>query len=197
MTLNFITSNNGKFAEVKENLPGYNLQLIDTELTEIQGTSYEIILAKCQEAYYKKNIPGPFIVEDTSLTFTGLGKDSDLPGPYIKHFCKSLGNDGLYRLYKNFMGDDNNKLEAVASCLIGFCDYDGTITIFTGKVSGTICKPTDICNCWGFDNIFIPDGYNETFAKLGPMKKNMISHRKLCVDELKKFLDANKKFKKN
>ena len=57
---------------------------------EVQGTTREVATAKCRAA--AELLGGPCITEDTALCFEAL---NGLPGPYIKHFMKSLGHEGV------------------------------------------------------------------------------------------------------
>ena len=95
MPLYFITGNKNKFEEAKAMIP--SLQQLDMDLVEIQSTdAHEIIRAKLNEAL--KYHEGELIVEDTSLYLSCL---NGLPGPLIKWFLKSIGNEGIYNLTKN------------------------------------------------------------------------------------------------
>lgn len=57
---------------------------------EVQGTTREVAIAKCRHA--AELLGGPCITEDTALCFEAL---RGLPGPYIKHFMKELGHEGI------------------------------------------------------------------------------------------------------
>ena len=88
MALYFITGNKGKLVEVQEIIS--SVEQLDIDLPEIQDIdAQEIIRAKLEEA--QKHHQGQFIVEDTSLYLDCL---NGLPGPLIKWFMKTIGNDG-------------------------------------------------------------------------------------------------------
>jgi len=96
MTLSFITGSKSKFEEVKAIL-GDVVQL-EMDLQEVQDIdAHTIIQAKLTEAL--KHQSGAFIVEDTSLYLDAL---NGLPGPLIKWFMKTIGNDGLYKIASAF-----------------------------------------------------------------------------------------------
>ena len=80
------------------------------DFEEPQATPIEISQSKCRQAI--KRIPGACLVEDTSLCFNAL---NGLPGPYIKWFVESLGNEGLSKLLYGF--DDKS---AYAQCVVSF-----------------------------------------------------------------------------
>lgn len=177
--LYFITGSKNKFEEVKAVLPQVEQLVID--LPEIQEVdAHEIIKAKLAEA--TKHHGGEFIVEDTSLYFAGL---NGLPGPLIKWFMKTIGNDGLADLAEKL---GNNK--AVAKTILGYSNGKGEIKFFEGEVVGQIVKLAGDTN-FGWDPIFMPDGYNQTFAIMTPEEKNKISMRRLAADKLAEYLSAN------
>ena len=60
---------------------------------------------------------------------------------------------------------------------------------FSGKVNGKISKTIRGFNGFGYDSIFIPNGYKVTFAQMDQKEKNLISHRGLAIKKLKKYLN--------
>ena len=70
-----------------------NLENIDIDLPEYQGTPEYVASEKAKLAY--SHCGKPLIVEDTALRFNAL---NGMPGPYIKDFYKALKNEGLYKL---------------------------------------------------------------------------------------------------
>ncbi|MEK7227708.1 MAG: non-canonical purine NTP pyrophosphatase [Patescibacteria group bacterium] len=175
MSLYFITGNKGKLAEVQSILG--NTEALDIDLQEIQSLdAHEIIRAKLEEA--KKHQPGEFIVEDTSLYFEAL---KGLPGPLIKWFMKTIGNDGLYKMAEAF-GNSN----AEAKTIIGYSDAQGNISFFEGNIKGSIVAPRG--EGFGWDPIFQPEGYSKTFGELSAEEKNSFSMRKIALEKLKENL---------
>jgi inosine triphosphate pyrophosphatase len=169
----FVTGNSGKLGEVEEILPGIIGK--DLDLPELQGEPEEIVREKLRLAY--KLLRRPVMVEDTSLSIEGF---SGLPGPYIKHFLAKMGAKKLSEL-SLLSGEP----KAVASCIFGYKDKLGT-RIFKGEISGQIVSPRGSSG-FGWDCIFQPDGHDETFAQMGSVKKNQISHRKLALEKMRLF----------
>ena len=64
---------------------------------------------------------------------------------------------------------------------------------FEGKVSGKISKHKSGKSGFGYDPIFIPDGYKKTFSEMTIEEKNLISHRSKAVQKLVKYLKRNEK----
>ena len=172
MSLYFITGNKGKLAEVQSILR--NVEALDIDLPEVQSLDvYEIIRAKLEEA--RKHHFGEFIVEDTSLYFEGL---KGLPGPLIKWFMKTIGNDGLYKMAEAF-----GNFNAEAKTVIGYSDDQKNISFYEGNIKGTIVSPRG--DGFGWDPIFQPNGYDKTFGELSAEEKNSFSMRKIALEKLR------------
>ncbi|HIH25464.1 non-canonical purine NTP pyrophosphatase [Candidatus Woesearchaeota archaeon] len=170
----FITGNENKLREARSIFP--DIKGLNIDLIEIQSIdSRKIIEHKLNEA--KKHHSGSFIVEDTSLELISM---KGLPGPLIKFFEKSIGLDGVYKLGEVF----GNK--AVAKCVIGYFN-DNDIKFFEGMIDGIIVSPRGE-NGFGWDKIFVPDGYDKTFAEISSEEKDSISMRKLAFEKLKEHL---------
>jgi len=178
MALYFITGNKNKFLEVSAILP--NVEQLDIDLPEIQDIdAKEIIKAKLLEALNHKQ--AEFIVEDTSLYFNCL---NSLPGPLIKWFMKTIGNDGLFNIVEKL---GNNKAEA--KTIIGYAKNPDEIYYFEGSIKGTIVPPVGKSG-FGWDPIFQPDGFSKSFAELTQEEKNEISMRRIVLNKLKEFIGA-------
>ena len=176
MTLYFITGNKGKLAEVQAVLP--DVEALDIDLPEIQSLdAHEIIKAKLLEA--QKHQTGEFIVEDNSLYLEGI---RGLPGPLIKWFLKTVGNDGLYKMAEAF-----GNFNAEAKVVIGYSNSAGEISFFEGNTKGTIV-PARGSEGFGWDPIFQPEGYGNTFGEMGVEEKNKFSMRRIAVEKLKAIL---------
>ena len=175
MVIYFLTGNDNKFDEAKSIL-GDNI-LIDQlklDLVEIQEIDPKKVIAhKLLEAV--KNKPGAeFIVEDTSLIIEGM---NGLPGPLIKWFLKSIKSEGIVELTKTY----GTKAKAMA--IIGHYKA-GDINYYKGIVEGKIVQKRGESN-FGWDPIFIPEGYKLTFAEMTKEEKNAISHRRKAFVKFK------------
>ncbi len=65
------------------------------------------------------------------------------------------------------------------------------VKCFTGRIDGTLAFPPRGTNGFGYDPIFIPEGYTQTFAELPTTTKNALSHRARALDALKHYLASN------
>ena len=171
-TLAFVTGNAGKFRELSAVIP--ELIQLDVDVAEIQELDPQAVLRhKLNTA--SAHHDGPIIAEDTSLTFACLG--GRLPGPFIKWFLGELKPEGLFELVSKY--DDYT---ATARATLGYRDEHGIDHFFTGEVRGTIVAPRGTAG-FGWDQIFQPDGYQQTFAEMGSTK-NTMSHRYLASQQL-------------
>ncbi|MGA3150538.1 MAG: non-canonical purine NTP pyrophosphatase [Candidatus Saccharimonadales bacterium] len=176
MSLYFITGNKGKLAEAQEILP--EIEGLDIDLPEIQGVdAHKIIEAKLQAALEHQE--GEFIVEDTSLYYEGL---NGLPGPLVKWFLETVGPDGLYKFAKGF-----NAYKATAKTIVGYAKDPDNIQFFEGNIDGEVVEPRGDQG-FGFDPIFQPNGYNQTFAEMTLEEKNNLSMRKIAFNKLREYL---------
>ena len=179
MKIVFVTGNEDKLKEVRR-MVGSDLEIIaqSIDLPEYQGEPLDIAAQKCRMAY--EIVQVPVIVEDTSLCYNALG---GLPGPYIKWFLEKLGSSGLFKLLEGF--EDKS---AYAQCVFAY--YDGATMshpeIFDGRCPGRIVAPRGPPK-FGWNPIFEPEGYSETFAEMDDTVKNSISHRSVAFAKLKAY----------
>lgn len=185
VSITLVTGNMKKLEEVKKVVEGTGVEITNEniDLPELQAaTSREIAIAKSKEAYNNIKIPGPVLIEDTSLGFDAMG---GLPGPYIKWFQdnEQVGSAGLAKMLWPY----ENK-GAVATTL--FVYYNGTDEplVFEGCLHGTVPETPQGDSDFGWDNIFIPDGYDMTFAEMSSGIKNGISQRKLALDKFVEYI---------
>lgn len=170
-----ITSNEGKLAEINAIL-GTDHKVSSIDIPEIQSLNLdEVITAKAKAAYAK--IKKPVLVTDVSLEIESL---SGLPGPFVKFFLHTLGTEGTVALLKG----KNTRTKAIEAEAL----YDGkTLKIFKGTMNGTLISKDRGTNGFGFDKVFIPDGYKQTIAEMTPDLKNKISHRARALRKLKAY----------
>jgi inosine triphosphate pyrophosphatase len=154
------------------------VEAVKLDLPELQGPPESIAREKCRLA--SREIGRAVMVEDTCLCFNAL---AGLPGPYIKWFLEAVGHKGLNKMLDGF--DDRS---GYAQCTFAYTpgpDYEPLV--FVGKTHGTIVQargPAD----FGWDPIFQPDGFQETYAEMDKAVKNTISHRYRALDALRAYL---------
>lgn len=173
----FITGNPHKAAYLAKwlGLPVGHRKL---DLDEIQSLDLkEVVTHKARQAY--ELIGQPVIVEDAALAFTGMGR---LPGTFIKWFVEELGNDGLIKL-----ADSLPNRQATGTLMYAYCDGD-RLELFEGVMKGSIARAPQGSDGFGFDPIFINDGYNVTRAEMDEETYAATSYRAEALQKLKAFL---------
>ena len=126
--------------------------------------------------------------DDTGLEIKSLNNE---PGVYSARYA---GNDhnsekNMQKVLENLKGK-NDRSACFRTCIAlitGNNEY-----LFEGKIEGEIITEKKGESGFGYDPIFVPDGYTQTFAELGNDIKNKISHRALAVKKLINFLQPIK-----
>jgi inosine triphosphate pyrophosphatase len=150
----FITGN-AKKAEYLAKYLGHPVEHEKLDLDEIQHPELSVVVRhKVREAY--RLVRKPVLVEDVSLEFKAWGR---LPGTFIKWFVDDLEPDRLCSLL------DGQDRSAVARCMFGY--FDGVHEqYFEGGMAGSIAERSSGSKQFGWDNIFIPEGYSVTRSEL-------------------------------
>ncbi|TMW90201.1 hypothetical protein EJD97_016081 [Solanum chilense] len=175
-SVTFVTGNAKKLEEVRailgQSIPFQSLKL---DLPELQGEPEDISKEKARIA--AKEVNGPVLVEDTCLCFNAL---KGLPGPYIKWFLQKIGHEGLNNLLMAY--EDKT---AYAMCIFSLALGPNTEPVtFVGKTPGRIV-PARGPNDFGWDPIFQPHGYDQTYAEMPKEEKHKISHRGKALELVK------------
>ncbi len=189
-TLVFATGNPNKLREVRELIgQHYDVKgLSDIGCTEdIPETSPTIAGNALQKAHYVRDNYGlDCFSEDTGLEVDALNGD---PGIYSARYAGPHKDpqDNMQLLLQNLAGTDNRgaQFRTVIALLL-----DGEERTFEGIVRGHILEAPRGTGGFGYDPIFVPEGYDQTFAELDASAKNQISHRGRAVRQLTKFLSG-------
>ncbi|MCD6189401.1 MAG: XTP/dITP diphosphatase [Thermococcus sp.] len=184
MRLVFVTSNKGKVEEVKKYLSPLGVEIVQRNIKypEIQANTLEDVVA-FGVSWLKEHIDEPFFIDDSGLFIESL---KGFPGVYSAYVYKTLGNEGILKLMEGI-----NDRRAYFKSVIGY--YDEELHVFTGVVHGKIIDEKRGSKGFGFDPIFMPEGYNKTFAEMETEEKNKISHRGLALKEFTRWLKENLK----
>ncbi|CAM3286213.1 RdgB/HAM1 family non-canonical purine NTP pyrophosphatase [Empedobacter stercoris] len=187
MELIFATHNNNKVKEVTKMLPSYlsmkSLTAIDffEEIEETGKTFEENALLKAKTIFNKtgKNV----FADDSGLVIEAL---DGAPGVYSARYAGTgKDEDNIAKALKELDGKTNRKAYFISIfCLI----LNGKEYFFEGRVNGTIATEIMGNNGFGYDPIFIPDGFSKSFAQMTPEEKNAISHRGKAIGKLNNFL---------
>lgn len=189
MKLVFATNNAHKLEEISSIL-GDKIELLSLkdigcheDIPETADTLEGNALLKSSFIYrnYGLNSFG----DDTGLEVEALG---GAPGVYSARYAGGEGHDSqanMRKLLRELEGVENRKarFRTVISLIL-----DGKEYLFEGIINGEIIKEKRGGSGFGYDPIFKPEGYEQTFAELGAEVKNEISHRALAVKKLAEFL---------
>jgi len=186
MNLVFATNNAHKLQEVAALLPNKILSLNDINCTddipEIADTLEGNALLKARYVYEKFGVN--CFADDTGLEVEAL---NNAPGVYSARYAGEQKNaeDNMNKLLLELQDKSNRKarFRTVIALIL-----DGKEYLFEGEVKGTIEKERRGKEGFGYDPIFMPEGFDKTFAELSIETKNTISHRGLAVAKLIDFL---------
>jgi len=188
MTICFATNNRNKLKEV-QSLLGDRFTLVtlneigcDEELLENQNTLEGNSLEKA--AYVANKYQLPAFADDTGLFVESL---QGAPGVHSARYAgpHRRDEDNIALLLKNLEGLTNRKAHFKTIVTL----VDGSlIHQFEGVVNGTILSEKRGIGGFGYDPVFLPDGYEKTFGEMSGEEKNKISHRAAAIKKLVDFL---------
>jgi len=179
--ISFVTKNPHKAKEVETILGNIGVSIVHTPLTihEIQTEDIKhIVRDKVLKAF--KQVGRPVFIEHTGLYIDSL---HGFPGGLTQVFWDKLKADKFSELFGRL---ENTSL--TAKTVIAFCDAK-KVYIFEGEVEGNIAPEPRGNKDFQWDCVFIPKGFQKTFAEMGEMK-NEISMRKLAFDNFREFLTS-------
>lgn len=141
--------------------------------------------ARLKARYIYEHYGMDCFADDTGLEVEALG---GAPGVYSARYAGGEGHDSeanMRKLLAELKGKDNRRAQfRTAICLI----EGGEEHLFEGIVRGSIIEARRGTSGFGYDPVFIPEGYSQTFAEMGNEEKNRISHRARAVQQLAGYL---------
>ena len=191
MKLVFATHNKHKLQEVRD-IVGDRVEVLSLndidchdDIPETADTLQGNALIKARHIYDKYGYN--CFADDTGLEVEALGGE---PGVYSARYageeCNSEAN--MLKLLQNLTGKNNRNAQfrTVIALII-----NGEEKLFNGIVKGTISNEKKGDSGFGYDPIFIPEGYTESFAQMSGEMKNSISHRFRATKQLSDYLKEN------
>jgi XTP/dITP diphosphohydrolase len=185
----FATSNPNKVREVNEMLPHLTIKSLKDigcteEVPETTGTIQGNALQKAR--YVSENYKVDCFSEDTGLEVEALNGE---PGVDTAHYAgpERSADANMALLLTNLEGKESRKarFRTVVALILNGEEHQ-----FEGIVNGTIAQAKMGDGGFGYDPIFIPDGYDISFAEMDKTEKNKISHRGRAIEKLMKFLNS-------
>lgn len=182
------TNNKHKVSELKPLLEHrYALSTLDDigcseELPETTDTLEGNSLQKAQ--YLFDHYKLACIADDSGLEVDALNGE---PGVYSARYAgpQRDSDDNIDLLLTKLKSHTNRKARFRA--VITFIDEAGNSKLFEGVVNGTIIDERRGTDGFGYDPVFVPDGYDQTFAEMPLEEKNKISHRSRAIEKLFAF----------
>jgi XTP/dITP diphosphohydrolase len=188
MKLIFATNNKNKAIEI-QHLVGdaYSIQTLKdigcVEDIDENGTTLQEN-ASIKSRYVVDHYHTDCFADDTGLLVESLG---GAPGVYSARYAGSQrsDDDNMSLLMKNLEGKESRdaRFTTVISLILDKKEY-----LFEGELRGKIGVEKRGTNGFGYDPIFIPEGYTQTLAELSLTEKNAISHRAKAFLQLREFL---------
>ena len=189
MKLVFATNNSNKIKEVS-NLISNQIEIMSLkdigckeDIVESENTIIDNAILKAN--YIKNNYGYDCFADDTGLEVDFLnGK----PGVYSKRFAGENSTDELnMKKLLECMKESNNRNARFRTVIA--LNINNQVITFTGVCEGEILKQRRGNNGFGYDPIFLPKGYNNSFGEMSIIEKNEIAHRSKAVKKLINYLN--------
>ncbi len=202
MHILFASQNLGKIAEVKRIFKNHKYQILtlnDQELLEKLGVKVPAglivaetgktlkanALIKAQSFHQLSRLP--CLADDSGLLLESF---PNFPGVDSKRWFEGSDRERNLALLKKLEGQGSRRAKfQTVLCLFAFKQEESLF--FVGEVTGQIATEPRGPAGFGYDPLFIPDGYQKSFAELGIKTKNKISHRAKAWQALTSYLDKN------
>ena len=188
MKLVFASNNKNKIQEIQALVPN-TIQIISLEdigctedIPETADTIEGNAILKAN--YVTSNYGYDCFADDTGLEVEAL---NGAPGVYSARYAgeQKDANDNMDKLLSELKDKSNRKANFKTVIAL---NLNGKQNLFTGIINGKIIKEKIGTNGFGYDPIFVADGFDKTFAELSMEEKSTISHRGIAVKELILFL---------
>lgn len=189
-TLLVATHNHGKLEEIGALLAPFGISVIsaaDKGLSEPAETEDSFVGNARIKAHHAAQATGlPALADDSGLSVDAL---DGAPGVYTADWAETpQGRDFEMAMRKTWDAIAEKQAQrpwrAQFCCTLVLAWPDGHDEVFEGRVRGQITWPMRGLQGHGYDPIFLPDGYNQTFGEMDRWEKNRISHRAVAFDKL-------------
>ena len=175
--------NQGKIAEFKEMLAPFGVKVYaasDLNLPDVEETGTTFAENAALKAETLANISGkPCLADDSGLCVDALG---GRPGVYSARYAPNRDfNKAMTMLVDELKACGNPDWSAHFSCVLALKQPGHPVRFYEGRVNGKIIAERRGSEGFGFDPVFVPDGFDRTFAEMTHAEKAGISHRGRAV----------------
>ena len=187
----FASHNAGKIAEIKQMLAPFGINVksaLDMDLPDVEETGVtfaENSLLKSQTIAKATGIP--CIADDSGLCVDAL---NGAPGVYSARYAPNRDFEkGMDKLLSEMAQSPNKSRAAHFSCVVSLAYPDGRYELFEGRVDGHIAiQKMHGEEGFGYDPLFVPEGYDCSFAQMSHEAKNSMSHRGRAMQKFLAYL---------
>ena len=160
----------------------------------LDGQDVELMSLADYPGYPEVEENGTTFAENASIKAAAFADDSGLevealdgrPGVYSSRYAAS-DPERIAKLLKELDGVENRRARFVCAIAIAF--NGEVLEVFEGEVKGTITLEPRGKDGFGYDPVFLPDGYDKTFAELSGAEKDKISHRANAFNQAIEFVE--------
>jgi len=188
LQLVFASNNNNKIKEIQQLVPT-DIQILslkdigcEADIPETADTIEGNAILKAN--YVTEHYGYPCFADDSGLEIDAL---NGAPGVYSARYAGSQrnDNDNMNKVLEKLQNETNRKANFKTVIAL---NMNGEQHLFTGIINGEIIHEKRGTNGFGYDPVFVADGYQKTFAELTMEEKSTISHRGKAVKQLVSFL---------
>ncbi len=180
--------NEGKIKEIETLLKPFNVEVhsaAELNLPDVEETGTTFVENARLKAETLAKLSGMYcLADDSGLCVNCLG---GRPGVYSARYAPNRDfNKGMDMLLKEIKGCNNGDRSAYFACVLALSSPEGRTRMYEGRVNGRIAEEKSGSNGFGYDPIFVPEGYEKSFANFSGEEKNKISHRGRAFRKLMK-----------
>lgn len=188
LQLVFASNNNNKIKEIQQLVPT-DIQILslkdigcEADIPETADTIEGNAILKAN--YVTEHYGYPCFADDSGLEIDAL---NGAPGVYSARYAGSQrnDNDNMNKVLEKLQNETNRKANFKTVIAL---NMNGEQHLFTGIINGEIIHEKRGTNGFGYDPVFVADGYQKTFAELTMEEKSTISHRGKALKQLVSFL---------
>lgn len=155
------------------------------------GTTFEAN-ARLKALAISSEVPGLVLADDSGLEVDSLG---GAPGVYSARYAGPVATDAENRrklLADLAAAEPGEKRRARFRCVLVLAREKQVLSVVEGRCEGRVLTTERGSGGFGYDPIFVPDGFNQTFAEISAAQKNALSHRARAAVELRAYWHAKR-----